>query len=131
MSVGGAVDVGLELGQQARHQVDRARELGDFLEVKGHAQIIFGRMQTAPTAWDFRPRHRRGNRADAGATECEGNRCHHLPFNPVVETLYTFRRSRALRGLPAGVRARPPYKLQACHRQCRRRPQSDSPQHWG
>ena len=42
------MDVGFELGQQARHQVDRARELGDFLQVQGHPQVILGRVEPHP-----------------------------------------------------------------------------------
>ena len=48
MRVGRAVDVGLELDQQAGHQVDRAAELGDFFEVQRHAQVILGGVQPDP-----------------------------------------------------------------------------------
>ena len=48
VSVGGAGDVGLELGQQAGNEVDRAPELGHLLEVKRHAQVILGGMKPDP-----------------------------------------------------------------------------------
>ncbi len=48
MRVGRPVDVGVELGQQARHQVDRAAELGDLLQMQGHPQVILGRVQPDP-----------------------------------------------------------------------------------
>ena len=89
------LDVRLELGQQAGHQVDRARELGDFLQVKGHSQVIFGPMQPHPGHGVFTGDVVRVIRLVLVPHECEGNRCHHSPFSSVVNTLTVPRHMRA------------------------------------
>ncbi len=75
-------DVGLELGQQAGHQVDRAREFGNFLEVKRHSQVIFGRMQPHPRHRVFAGDIIRVIRLMLVPEQRQGNRCHHSPFDP-------------------------------------------------
>ena len=72
MRVARAVDIGLDLGQKAGYQVDRARELRHFLQVERHPQVIFGRVQPAPRASGFRRRHHQGNTVDDGARIAPG-----------------------------------------------------------
>ena len=46
--VGRAVDIRLNLDEQARDEVDRAPKLGNFLEVQRHPEIILGAVKTDP-----------------------------------------------------------------------------------
>ena len=59
--------VALQLQQQAGHQVDRAAELGHFLEVQRHADSSPWCRAGAPRASASRPRRRRGSTAGADA----------------------------------------------------------------
>src|SRR5262249_33035128 len=48
MPVGGALDVRLELYEQARHEVDGTVELWHLFEVQGHPQVVLRRVEPDP-----------------------------------------------------------------------------------
>ena len=46
--VGRAFDVSLKLAEEAGDEIDCALELGDFLQVQGHSEVVFGGVEPHP-----------------------------------------------------------------------------------
>ena len=53
MPIAAAIHIPLNLHEQAGDQIDRAVELGDFLQVQGHPDVVFGRVEPHPRHQDF------------------------------------------------------------------------------
>ena len=79
------LDVGLELRQQARHQVDRAAELGDFFQVQRHPQVILGAVQPDPGHGVFARDVVGVVRLMLVPEKRERNRLHQSPLKPLDE----------------------------------------------
>ena len=78
--VGRALRVGLELGEQARDQVDRAAEFGHLFQMQRHPQVVFGGVQPDPGHGVFARDVIGVVRLMLVPQERERNRMHQSPF---------------------------------------------------